>query len=97
MNNFLLSSKAKSPLIKRAKYTQLTWGKSQRNDYLTILDNTFQFLADEAKLGINCDYISEGYHKYPQASQVVYYKELQVNQILIVRTLHKTMDVNSAL
>lgn len=26
MNDFLLSSKAKSDLIKIAKYTQLTWG-----------------------------------------------------------------------
>ena len=97
MNRFLLSSKAKSDLIKIAKYTQLTWDKSQRNDYLKILDNTFQFLADEPELGINCDYIREGYNKYPQASHVIYYKEHKVNQILIVRILHKSMDVNSAL
>ena len=97
MNEFLLSSKTKSDLIKIAKYTQLTWGKSQRNDYLKILDNTFQFLVDEPELGINCDYIREGYKKYPQASHVIYYKEHKVNQILIVRILHKSMDVNSAI
>jgi len=97
MSKFLLSSKAKSDLIKIAKYTQLTWGKAQRNDYLKILDNTFQLLADEPELGINCDYIREGYNKYPQASHVIYYKEHKVNQILIVRILHKSMDINSAL
>ncbi|PCI53768.1 MAG: plasmid stabilization protein ParE [Gammaproteobacteria bacterium] len=83
--------------MKIAKYTQLTWGKSQRNDYLKILDNTFKFLVDEPKLGINCGYIREGYNKYPQASHVTYDKEHKVNQILIVRILHKSMDVNSAL
>jgi toxin ParE1/3/4 len=96
MNDFLLSSKAKSDLIKIAKYTQLTWGIPQRNNYLKILDNTFQLLANEPELGLNCDYIREGYCKYPQASHVIYYKEYKNSQIFIVRILHKSMDVNSA-
>jgi toxin ParE1/3/4 len=97
MNKFLLSSKAKTDLIKIAKYTQLTWGIPQRNDYLKVLDSTFQLLAAEPELGLNCDYIREGYSKYPQASHVIYYKEHKSNQILIVRILHKSMDVNAAL
>jgi len=95
MSKFLLSKKAKSDLIKIAKYTQLTWGKSQRNDYLKILDNTFQLLADEPRLGINCNYIREGYNKYPKQSHVIYYTEHKVKQILIVRILHKSMDISS--
>ena len=97
MNKFLLSSKAKKDLIKIARYTQLTWGISQRNDYLKVLDTTFQLLATEPELGLNCDYIREGYSKYPQISHVIYYKEHRENQIFIVRILHKSMDVNSAL
>jgi len=97
MNKFVLSSKAKTDLIKIAIYTQLTWGISQRNDYLKKLDRTFKLLATEPELGINCDYIRGGYSKYPQASHVIYYKEYQNNQILIVRILHKSMDVNSVL
>ncbi len=38
MSKFLLSAKAKSDLIKIAKYTQSTWGQAQRNDYLKLLD-----------------------------------------------------------
>jgi toxin ParE1/3/4 len=97
MRKFLLSTKAKSDVIKIARYTQLTWGNAQRNDYLKILDNTFQLLTDEPELGLNYDYIREGYSKYPQSSHVIYYKHYKVGQILIVRTLHKSMDVNSAL
>ena len=97
MNKFVLSSKAKTDLIKIAKFTQITWGLSQRNDYLKVLDNTFNLLADDPDLGINCDYIREGYSKYPQASHVIYYKENKNNQIFIVRILHKSMDVNSAI
>ena len=97
MKELVLSAKAKSDLIKIARYTQITWGTAQRNDYLKILDNTFQLLIEAPKLGLNCDYIREGYSKYPQASHVIYYKEHKVNQILIVRILHKSMDINSAL
>ena len=97
MNKFVLSSKAKTDLIKIAKYTQITWGLTQRNDYLKILDNTFHLLADESELGINCNYIREGYRKYPQSSHLIYYKEHKADQILIVRILHKSMDVNRAL
>ncbi|MDX2370203.1 MAG: type II toxin-antitoxin system RelE/ParE family toxin [Colwellia sp.] len=97
MRKFLLSTKAKSDLIKIARYPQLTWGTVQRNDYLKILDNTFQLLADKPELGLNCGYIREGYSKYPQSSHVIYYNQHKVDQILIVRILHKSMDVNSAL
>ncbi|WP_028869679.1 type II toxin-antitoxin system RelE/ParE family toxin [Psychromonas arctica] len=97
MNKFVLSAKAKSDLIKIAKYTQLTWGQAQRNNYLKLLDNSFQLLADEPKLGVKCNYIREGYSKYPQSSHVIYYKEHKADKILIVRILHKSMDVNRAL
>ncbi len=97
MPKFELSGKAKSDLIKIAKYTQLTWGKAQRNDYLKLLDNTFFQLADEPMLGVNCDYIREGYRKQPQGSHVIYYKNHKKDQILIVRILHKSMDVHRAL
>ena len=97
MNKFELSSKAKTDLIKIAKYTQMTWGLPQRNDYLKVLDNTFHLLADDPELGINCDYIRQGYSRYPQGSHVIYYKKNNNNQIFIMRILHKNMDVNSAL
>lgn len=53
--------------------------------------------AIKPELGLSCDYIKEGYSKYPQSSHVIYYKQRKVDQILIVRILHKSMDVNSAL
>jgi toxin ParE1/3/4 len=97
MSKFLLSTKAKSDLINIARYTQLNWEIIQRNDYLKVLDSSFQFIANEPELGINCDYIRAAYKKHPQSSHVIYYKQYKVNQILIVRILHKSMDVNSAL
>ena len=97
MATFKVSGKAKTDLIKIAKYTQLTWGKAQRNDYLKLMDATFHQLANEPLLGVSCNYIREGYRKRPQGSHVIYYKEHKTSQIIIVRILHKSMDVNSAL
>lgn len=97
MSKFKLSGKAKSDLMKIAKYTQLTWGIAQRNDYLIQLDNTFHQLAGEPKLGVSCDYLREGYRKRLHGSHVIYYKEHKPNQILIIRILHKCMDVNRTL
>jgi len=34
MRQFALSTKAKSDLIKIARFTLLTWGTAQRNDHL---------------------------------------------------------------
>ena len=40
MSKFLLSTKAKSDLINIARYTQLNWGTTQRNDYLKVLEES---------------------------------------------------------
>ncbi len=97
MTTFKVSGKAKIDLIKIAKYTQLTWGTAQRNDYLKLIDSAFHQLANEPLLGVSCNYTMEGYRKRSQGSHVIYYKEHKSNQIIIVRILHKSMDVNSAL
>ncbi|WP_259396845.1 type II toxin-antitoxin system ParD family antitoxin [Psychromonas sp. SR45-3] len=51
----VLSVKAKSDVTEIVKYTQLTWRQAQHNNYLKITDNSFQLLADEPELRINCD------------------------------------------
>jgi toxin ParE1/3/4 len=96
MASFSPSGKAKLDLVKIAKYTQLTWGITQRNEYLKQLDTAFYHLAAVPKLAISCDDIRAGYQKYFQGSHVIYFKQDKINSILIVRILHKSMDVNRA-
>ena len=91
---FHLSKKAHSDLLKIARYTQLNWGRKQRNDYLKLLDSTFHQIADNPDLGHSCDYIRQGYRKRPQGSHVIYYKEFEGQKLLIIRILHKSMDVS---
>ena len=53
----------------------------------------FRQLADNPELGNACDYIIDGYRKFPLASHVIYY-QMTDNHIKVIRILHKRMDVS---
>ena len=95
MELFQLSQAAKSDLRVIAQFTEKRWGKTQRNIYIKQLDDAFTLLGKNIEARIDCDYIREGYRKFPHSSHVIYYKEGATSKIMIVRVLHKSMDVNS--
>ena len=97
MSVFQLTTKAKSDLKDIALFTENQWGVTQRNIYLKQFDDIFHILAKDPLTGMNCDYIKEGYRKFPQGSHIIFYKILKSKHILILRILHKRMDVNSNL
>ncbi|MFY0641114.1 MAG: type II toxin-antitoxin system RelE/ParE family toxin [Bermanella sp.] len=93
MGQFTLTNKAKADLKSIAIYTQRKWGKSQRALYLKQFDDAFHLLADSPDAGVNCDFIKQGYRKFPNTSHVIFYRVVEGSQIEIVRILHKRMDV----
>ena len=94
MSNFKLTVKAKEDLKNIAKFTEKTWNKKQRNSYLKQFDNTFKLISNTPGIGKDCDFIKEGYLKYPQGSHIIFYKKVSADEILVVRILHKQMDVH---
>ena len=95
MSSFKLTNKAKSDLVKIAKYTEATWGREQRNLYLKEFDNAFHLILIKPLSGKECDYIKIHYRKFPQGSHIIFYKEADKSNIEIIRILHKNMDVLS--
>jgi toxin ParE1/3/4 len=93
MADFELTKKAKSDLKDIAIYTQNTWGKHQRNIYLTALDKSFYALAADHLKGRDCGEIRSGYRKHNVGKHAVYYREINANLIEIVRILHERMDI----
>ena len=89
MAGFELTNKAKSDLKDIAIYTQNTWGKRQRNIYLTALDKSFYALAANHLKGRDCGEIHSGYRKHTVGKHIVYYREINANLIEIVRVLHE--------
>lgn len=95
MPPFVLTAKAKSDLRAIAEFTELRWGKDQRNLYIKRFDDAFHHLADAPLTGKTCDYLLEGYRKFPQGSHIIFYRQESRGRVEIVRILHKSMDVES--
>ena len=96
MGTFSLTHAAKNDLRGIARFTEKRWGRAQRRNYLKGLDDAFRMLADTPKLGNACDQIEPGLRKYPFQSHVIFYDLLSDNHILVIRVLHKSMDVDQA-
>lgn len=97
MTGFELTNKAKSDLKDIAIYTQNTWGKRQRNIYLTLLDKAFCILAANHQQGCDCSEIRNGYRKHKVGKHIVFYREINMSLIEIVRILHERMDIETHL
>ncbi len=93
MTPFQLTNKAKSDLKDIALFTERRWGRKQRNVYLRQFDAAFWRLAENPSLGKTCDEIRPGYRKFPLASHVIFYQKKNSQPALIIRILHKSMDV----
>jgi toxin ParE1/3/4 len=95
MKKFVLTRKAKADLFAIAVFTEKNWGKEQRNIYIKQFDDAFHLLAESQQIGKPCDYIKNGYRKFPQGSHIIFYKNNTKEKIVIIRILHKNMDVES--
>jgi toxin ParE1/3/4 len=91
MSSFQLSRLAEQDLKEIGRYTEKTWGRKQRNVYLSDLDKCFYRLADSPDLGGTCDEIRIGYRRFYQGKHVIFYRKVE-NGIVIVRILHERMD-----
>lgn len=94
MSAFRLTAVAKQDLKAIGRYTQLTWGKEQRNIYLAKVDAALQLLASEPERGRACDNIREGYRKSRVGKHIVFYLQ-KSKYVEIVRILHSQMDLEA--
>ncbi len=94
MRTFDLTRSALADLRVIARYTQERWGVRQRKTYLKAFDQVFHALAKNPRMGQACDEVREGYRKFPHGGHVIYYKHPSDDELLIVRILHASMDVD---
>ncbi|MDH5821975.1 type II toxin-antitoxin system RelE/ParE family toxin [Luteimonas sp. RD2P54] len=95
MRHSYLTRSARSDLKSIACFTQDRWGVRQRNAYLKEMEQVFRSLARNPLIRRACDEIREGYRKLAHGAHVIYYKQPNDNELLIVRILHATMDVDT--
>lgn len=97
MPSFTLTNMAKADLKEIAKFTQIRWGREQRDLYLKMLDVSFHQLAVNPLKGKDCSDIRIGYRKLLTGSHVIYYRKALTDTIEIVRVLHGHMDIETHL
>jgi toxin ParE1/3/4 len=85
-----LSALAREDLKSIGRYTQITWGRDQRNRYLTLIDTAFQRLGSDPELGRACDDIRSGYRKYRVGRHVIFY--YQTFNILCLKVLQNLLS-----
>jgi len=95
MKAFELTKRAKEDLRKIARFTEKRWGRDQRFLYIKQFDEVFHLLSKNPPVGKQCEYIKKGYMKFPQSSHIIFYREGKKSKIIIIRILHKNMDVES--
>jgi toxin ParE1/3/4 len=87
---FRFSRRAEADLLRIAKYTLRTWGKTQAARYLGEMEKCCQSLADNPALGRLCDDIRPGLHRLEHGKHVLFYRQEPLG-ILITRILHQHM------
>jgi len=90
-NAYRLTPRAETDLEEIWLYTFKTWSLEQADSYLGDIVEVFDGLASGRKNGRPVD-VRDGYFKYPAGSHMVFYR-LADDGLVVVRVLHKRMDV----
>jgi len=75
MPAFRLSAKALSDLKSIGRFALKSWGREQRNIYLSKLDESFHRLAEQPYLGSAHDDIRKGYRVYQVGRHLIFYRQ----------------------
>ena len=90
---YSLSTEASEDLDAILDYSILNFGLDVMIDYHSTLEDCFKSIEENPKLGINIEYIQKDYLYFKHRSHLIFYK-INEKGILIVRILHKSMDVS---
>lgn len=90
---YKLSKLAEKDLAGIWRYTVDNWSREQANKYVNGLLNACADIARAPEsVGRPCEYVREGYRKYPFGRHIIFYKILEDGSTLISRVLHEQMD-----
>ena len=91
---YLLSEAASRDIEQLLERSVLDFGVNQTEIYFDSLKRCLALLAENAEMGLSADDIQIGYRRFPHQSHVIFYREQEVD-ILIIRVLHKSMDIEN--
>lgn len=94
MTNIRFSSKAVEDLTSIWKYTCRTWSEKKADDYYNMLVSSCRkIISSTFRLAKSYSYIAENLYGFRVGHHLIFYTTLSDGEILIVRILHKRMDI----
>jgi toxin ParE1/3/4 len=80
---FLLKGHARKDIEAIRTYTISTWGNQQWLKYKETLRQRMQALANNPKLGLLIDEVSENAYRFPDGKQVFYYLKREKDVVFV--------------
>lgn len=97
MANYSFTKRALDDLIEIWDYTVEEWSENQAEKYYHSIIASCIDLAENPKLGKPYDVLSLDIFGYKSGEHIIFYRELEKNEIEIERILHGMMDLKSKL
>ena len=94
--SYRLTIRALQDLNAIADYTIERWGADQMERYLKLLDNRFEWLAQNPLAGRERNDVHRGYRSFPEGSHVIFYI-FSGDYVDVIGVPHKSMDIGSHL
>ncbi|RYY21641.1 MAG: type II toxin-antitoxin system RelE/ParE family toxin [Chitinophagaceae bacterium] len=95
MARFLLTNKAVEDLSDIWDYTFNKWSERQADKYYDLLVNSMQHVCTNPELGKPYRELDENILGFRVGTHIVFYRQIDFDEIEIVRILHQTMDLKS--
>lgn len=92
MPSHRVSRKAQNDILDIGRHTEKVWGREQRRQYLADLDEKFELIAKNPRLGIERNDFVPPVRIHHHGRHLIVYV-FDESGVLIVRVLHDAMDV----
>ena len=95
MAKYRLTNKAVDDLTSIWNYTLEKWSEKQADKYYNMLIDNFNEISKTPSLGKNYSDIIKNILGLRVGRHIIFYRELQNNEIEIIRILHEQMDLKN--
>ncbi len=95
MTEIILSKKAVEDLNNIWIYTAETWSVEQANRYYNLIMDEIEYVSENFNTTKDFESIRKGYRYSKVKSHLIFFRQMNTNEIEVVRILHEKMDIRN--
>lgn len=97
MRKYRFTNKAVDDLTGIWRYSCYRWSENQADKYYSMLIESCRKIASDLDAGKEYPAIKEGLFGYKAGKHIIFYREMEENEIEIIRILHEQMNLKNRL